>query len=512
MKKQNLFLLVTLTVGLLQPMSMVFAAQSSTLNQTTLNKGGKTSLYSTMETTSGTENVLTTATTTESSDSTIKSRTDVVPAETTKETATKTSKIPESSEQPSTTSNTSDSKAKASIDNSTENSSTINDHEITNENVAITWGDIRCAWDSNTRTLGLYGKGSLKDVKKAPWKTGFIQANDIQTISFVGVDDRAKAPKDSSNMFADLPNLSKIILSGLDTQDVSNMRSMFSGDTSLTNLDLSSFNTQNVNEMSEMFSGDTSLKTLNLSSFDTQKLDDNAMYCMFDKANSLNELVLGSNFKFEVKKSVSYSKLVNPPNNEKYTGNWQNIGKDGTKENPVGENIWSTEEFVTNYQGSKDADIYVWQPRSSAGSFEWSVPDNFIFTDITISSKPQESSLKDANQGKTTFIDTLPRLSKQNRKVLVSYDLSDPTTADWINSGVSLSLNPKSTSPYIEAFSVKVDSKVTPLIIFNEDKKESSYYSGSIDVLPKVTVPQNILAKRYSVVIDWVIEQSPSKD
>lgn len=65
---------------------------------------------------------------------------------------------------------------------------------------------------------------------------------------------------------------SVIDLRGLDTSNVTNMRSAFSFCRELVKLDLTDFNTSKVEDMSFMFSGCKNLKELNLSSFDTSSV------------------------------------------------------------------------------------------------------------------------------------------------------------------------------------------------------------------------------------------------
>ena len=77
-------------------------------------------------------------------------------------------------------------------------------------------------------------------------------------------------------------------IANLNTEEVTNMRSMFSACRSLTSLDVSHFNTQKVEDMSDMFSACSGLKSLNVSNFDTQNVKD--MNSMFYSCEGLTSL------------------------------------------------------------------------------------------------------------------------------------------------------------------------------------------------------------------------------
>ena len=77
-------------------------------------------------------------------------------------------------------------------------------------------------------------------------------------------------------------------IANLNTEEVTNMRSMFSACLSLTSLDVSHFNTQKVEDMSDMFSVCLGLKSLNVSHFDTQNVKD--MSSMFYNCEGLTSL------------------------------------------------------------------------------------------------------------------------------------------------------------------------------------------------------------------------------
>jgi len=93
-------------------------------------------------------------------------------------------------------------------------------------------------------------------------------------------------------MFVDCSSLIDLDLSTFDTTNVTSMANMFEGCSSLTKLDLSSFDTTNVISMSYMFSGCSSLTNLDLSKFDTTKVT--KMLYMFSGCNFLTDLNLST--------------------------------------------------------------------------------------------------------------------------------------------------------------------------------------------------------------------------
>ncbi|HBI6483543.1 TPA: BspA family leucine-rich repeat surface protein, partial [Listeria monocytogenes] len=184
---------------------------------------------------------------------------------------------------------------------------------------------------------------------------------------------------DMSGMFYELQTPS-LDLSTFNTSNVTNMRSMFSYSsgnniTGLKEINLSSFDTSNVTDMTSMFQSAGGLTGLDLSSFNTSNVTN--MDQMFDFGpRYFKELKLGLNFKFS--SDAGLNDIDYSP-----TRKWINVGS-GTVTNPNGENIWTSAELMTNYDGSKDADTYVWQ-RVPAG-------------DITIEYVDQEGTKLHDNQ------------------------------------------------------------------------------------------------------------------
>ena len=94
--------------------------------------------------------------------------------------------------------------------------------------------------------------------------------------------------------FKDFTNLTQIEgIENLNTEKVTNMRSMFSTCLCLKSLDVTNFNTANVKDMGSMFFGCRNLAELDLSNFNTANVED--MRSMFSECQNLAELDL-SNF------------------------------------------------------------------------------------------------------------------------------------------------------------------------------------------------------------------------
>ncbi len=95
---------------------------------------------------------------------------------------------------------------------------------------------------------------------------------------------------DLSGSFENNFTVINLDLSGLDTSQVINMRSMFSSCQSLTSLDVSHFQTENVTDMGQMFSGCSGLTSLDVSHFRTENITD--MSYMFSDCPGLKSLDL----------------------------------------------------------------------------------------------------------------------------------------------------------------------------------------------------------------------------
>jgi len=253
------------------------------------------------------------------------------------------------------------------------------------------------AWDiSNVTDMGsiLSGTHSLTDLNISGWDTGnmrnmsnmFVGASGLTNLDlshfdtsnatnmsgmFSGASSLTELDLSSFNtsnvtsmgsMFSWASSLTSLDLSHFDTSNVIGMSGMFSGASSLTELDLSSFNTSNVTYMSSMFANTTDLTRLDISGFDTSNV--RYMSNMFLNATSLRELTLGEHFKFlviETSWPQQNPNLPPVPDNDYFTGVWQNVGN-GTVGNPLGEFEFTSDELMAYYNGSIHADTWVWQP------------------------------------------------------------------------------------------------------------------------------------------------------
>ncbi|MGX7049307.1 hypothetical protein RU86_GL000820 [Lactococcus piscium] len=198
------------------------------------------------------------------------------------------------------------------------------------ETKPIKWGDARCSYDSNSRTLTV-NSGDLYG--KQPWSTLGV-TNEVKKIVFTGKNKITWLNMPDAGVFPGLSQLTEII--GLENLDVS----------ALTNF-------------SNMFSGCSSLKSLNLSSFDTTRLQTSypPLTNMFKGCSSLSSITLGDNFLF--------SPFINSPNSdpflpnpialnswEKSTGKW--IREDGNSK------AYSPNDFMANYgKGDLTAGTYI---------------------------------------------------------------------------------------------------------------------------------------------------------
>ena len=95
---------------------------------------------------------------------------------------------------------------------------------------------------------------------------------------------------DMSGMFWYQGELTNLNLSGLDTRNVTNMSGMFNGCNGLTTIDLSHLDTGKVTDMALMFFGCRGLTEIDLSSMDTGKVTD--MAAMFSGCTGLTEIDL----------------------------------------------------------------------------------------------------------------------------------------------------------------------------------------------------------------------------
>ena len=163
---------------------------------------------------------------------------------------------------------------------------------------------------------------------------------------------------DMALMFAGMTKLEQLDVSNFNTNNTVRMPGMFEGVSNLTNLDISNFNTDKVTDMARMFAGMTKLEQLNLSNFSTNGVS--ITTGMFEGASNLKNLKLGLTSQLNTDMN-----LANVPVTDGYTGKWRNVGS-GTVDNPAGEHIWTSSEFMANFDAPTMADTYVWQKLSGS--------------------------------------------------------------------------------------------------------------------------------------------------
>ena len=121
------------------------------------------------------------------------------------------------------------------------------------KDATLTWREASWTFNADSGTLRI-GPGQLGEAANSPWnrKDDKAISNDkIKKIIFTGEN---KAPKDSTDLFAELKSLTEIVgLEKLDTSNVKAMENMFKSCRALTSLDLSNFNTRSVTIMKNMF-------------------------------------------------------------------------------------------------------------------------------------------------------------------------------------------------------------------------------------------------------------------
>nr|WP_246163803.1 BspA family leucine-rich repeat surface protein [Weissella coleopterorum] len=151
--------------------------------------------------------------------------------------------------------------------------------------------------------------------------------------------------------------------SKLDTSNVTSMAWMFQNMPKLTDLNVNGLDTSKVKLMNQMFTYDASLEKLDLSSFDTSQIEeldmgtDGGMNYMFSKMTNLKSLTLGPKFVFQ--KETATAGIGSQHTDPNYA--WHNQGDNGL---PKDKHMWSSDDFINNYDGKQDADTYVWQPNA----------------------------------------------------------------------------------------------------------------------------------------------------
>ena len=118
--------------------------------------------------------------------------------------------------------------------------------------------------------------------------------NNSDEINKIVVDPGVKAPKDSSELFANFPNVKEIVgLSNLDTSEVTNMNGILF-ECGVKELNLSDWDTSKVTDMSWLFAHCLNLERINVKGWDTSNVENlSEMFCTCPKLHKLDL----SNFK-----------------------------------------------------------------------------------------------------------------------------------------------------------------------------------------------------------------------
>ena len=277
-----------------------------------------------------------------------------------------------------------------SIDESNWDTSNVTDmHDMFNQCTALTHLDVT-NWDTSSVTNMEHmfiNCRALTHLDVTNWDTSSVTNmrslfNGCRALTDLNVTNwDTSSVTDMDAVFNDCSALTSLNVVNWDTSNVTIMAAMFQDCSALTSLDVSNFDTSNVTTMALMFNNCSALTSLDLSGFDTSNVTD--MMDMLQQTE-LFQIKLGKNFKFQ-----SDVGLPNLTSSSSYTGKWVNVGT-GSITAPTGNNIWTSDELVANYNGSTDSDWYVWQPRVSQASIEghdstivagpdskWSASDNF---------------------------------------------------------------------------------------------------------------------------------------
>ena len=231
---------------------------------------------------------------------------------------------------------------------------------------------------------------------------GMFRASGITSLDLSGWD--VSNVTNMQDMFFITTSLEYLNLSGWDTGNVTNMHQMFSR-TGLSHLDLSGWDTSNVTTMENMFDRAQNLVGLNVSGWDTSHVTNmSAMFAdtsrlesldisdwdmrqvtravgFFMQVNALRQLTLGEYFNPVIHQSSGQSLAFLPdlPQNDIYTGYWQNVGP-GTIENPQGDFVISSLLLMETFDGSTMADTWVAQRHEVVE--EPQPPQPLPFTDV----------------------------------------------------------------------------------------------------------------------------------
>ena len=156
-------------------------------------------------------------------------------------------------------------------------------------------------WDSLTNgynavviddTLTTYGKfkSSINGAPVTSLRGTYYGCGKITTLDLTGIDTNNVT--DMGEMFSDCEALTSLDLSNFDTSKVTDMSTMFNNCNALTSLDVSNFNTSNVTSMRIMFQCCSALTSLDVSRFNTSNVTN--MCGMFNQCNALTSLDVSS--------------------------------------------------------------------------------------------------------------------------------------------------------------------------------------------------------------------------
>ena len=146
-------------------------------------------------------------------------------------------------------------------------------------------------WFYNCQNLtDIEGISNLNTEKVTDMRSMFFNCSSLASLDLSNFN--TEKVTNMSFMFHECKKITSFNISSFNTKKVTKTNSMFSSCTSLTSLDLSSFNTENVTDMGGMFKLCTSLTSLDLSNFNTEKVTD--MRSMFDACRKLTSLDLSS--------------------------------------------------------------------------------------------------------------------------------------------------------------------------------------------------------------------------
>lgn len=125
---------------------------------------------------------------------------------------------------------------------------------------------------------------------EATWRPYADQITSIATEAGVIADKSTNNYNASIYLFGNLPNVTTIDLTGMDTSQMTDMSHMFVDDSKLTSVtvDPTLFDTSKVTDMSQMFHGDSALVDIDLSPFDTSSVT--TFYGMFQNASAIKSL------------------------------------------------------------------------------------------------------------------------------------------------------------------------------------------------------------------------------